>query len=343
MTFVNGVRVNRGAVVAANDINGSPDTVSEKAIMFNDNIGVPFAANVFNEDKFTVVNKAAVCNDTGLTAAVLNAICDNANISTATIKAILDTESITVASQLGAMLEGTQLSLANASDVVINKYTVSQLNNAFINAIMSDDRAQQILSEIAKTDRDLTSATNIYEILDDWDDNKLTSRDGAETTPTGFTNLFAQKTKFRPEWATDTGSPSAGSGVMTLPASARVHVSSTLNVGTWECLMVAVSDGDHSFILQSGGGDKYKCTRAHDATIGLYDAVDSVWIIGPVSCQEETIASIIKMTRNGSSGWEIFENGVSKGTVTDNTTTSFNELHLIAMYQSSNFDDLKVY
>lgn len=272
-------------------------------------------ALVFNHANLTAANAAAIFNEAGLTAANSAAIFNEAGFTFAN-KALLFREA--------------GLSIANINAIIIH-------------ANITDDNAQQILSEITKANRDLTSAANIYEILDDWDDNKLTGRDGAGATATGFTNLFAHKGLFRPEWTTEAGAPSAGGGVMTLPASARVSVSSTFDVGTWECLMVAVSGGHHSFFLQSGGADKYECRRLSNATIGLYDWVDSVWCIGTVGCQDETIASIIKMTRDGSSGWEIFENGVSKGTVTDSTTTSFDELHLDATSQSSNFDNLKVY
>ena len=91
---------------------------------------------------------ATVCNHTNLTAANLNLFCDHANIPSAKIKAILDTASVTVASQLGAMLEGMQLTTANASNVCQNKYTTAQINAAFDNAIMSSDREQAIMYQM---------------------------------------------------------------------------------------------------------------------------------------------------------------------------------------------------
>ena len=225
-----------------------------------------------------------------------------------------------------------------------NKFSAADINSIIIHDSITDSRAQEILNETIYATRDLTSVSSIlYAILDDWDDNKLTSRDNRATTATGMlgANEFAQK--FRPEWTTEAGAPSVGSGVLTLPADARVSISSTFNVGTWECLMVAVSGGDHSLLLESGGADVYECRRQHDATIGLLDSVGAAWVIGPNACQDETISSIIKMTRDGSSGWEIFEGGVSKGTATNSATTSFDKLCLRAIYQSSNFDNLKVY
>ena len=291
MTYLPGVRVNRGAVVAAADVNSSSDTNSEKASMFNDNIGVSFAASIFNENALTVTEAASIFMNTNLSISRIDAILNNVNLS--------------------------------------------------------DSKASQIIYETDVATRDLSACSNVIgtaEIVDDWQDNKLTSRDSEATTPILIPSPFVQDTTvFRPEWTIVAGTPSVGSGVLTLPANAQVSISSTFNVGTWECLMVAAGGGTHYFLLQSGGVDKYECKRQDDASIGLFDCVDGVWIIGPNACQDETIASIIKMTRDDSSGWEIFEGGVSKGTVTDSTTTSFDELHLCTLNQSSNFDNLKVY
>ncbi|MCK4473727.1 DUF4200 domain-containing protein [Candidatus Parcubacteria bacterium] len=89
-----------------------------------------------------------ICNAAEFTAANLNAACDHVNMSSARIKAILDTAGVTVASQLGAMLEGTQLTAANAA-TFCEAGTVNddQLNAACDNAIMSSARIKAILDE----------------------------------------------------------------------------------------------------------------------------------------------------------------------------------------------------
>jgi hypothetical protein len=471
-------------------LNETGFTVANKALVFNEaGFTVANKALVFNEAGFTAANKAAVCNHTNLTSAVLNAICDNANISTATIKAILDTETVIVSSQLGAMLEGTQLSLANAATVCNAKYTDAQINaacdnaimstarikaildtevvttasklgaclegtqlslanaatvcnakytdaqkaSAFDNAIMSyarsasifneagftaankamvfneagftvankalvfneagftvankalvfneagftvvnkalvfreaglsianinaiiihanitDDNAQQILSEITKANRDLTSADNIYELLDDWDDNKLTSRNGAGTTSTGFTNLFAHKDKFRPVWTTVANSPAASGGELVLPFGAHTSAPSTFVTGTWECVLRnSATGGNNSSIIYflGDGTDTAAYTYKHEYTPRLLLWVSTDGDLIAVVETQPTTNTAYKVTRDASGNFEIFFGGVSKGTALNTRFTSSTKIGMRNAHTAGPtvyIDDLKVY
>ena len=237
--------------------------------------------------------------------------------------------------------------------------SIANINAIIIHANITDDISQQILSEITKANRDLSSAANIYEILDDWNDNKLTARDGAGTTSTGFTNEFAHKSLFRPEWASWQGSGTASGGRLQLagggapPDENSVKTASTFNVGTWEASLQMASNLDAdsariSLVLAASSAKKYELRwigNGAAANYALYDNVDAADVI-TVAKAADTSAHIIKMTRDGSNNWSIFWDGVQQGSTTaDATTTSFDELVCIVYTSAANgsFDWLKVY
>jgi len=101
--------------------------------------------------QLTAANAATFCNAGTVTDDQLNAACDNAIMSSARIKAILDIGTVIVASHLGAMLEGTQLTAANAAAVVEAHYTATQVGNAYNNAIMGDARVNAICDDALST------------------------------------------------------------------------------------------------------------------------------------------------------------------------------------------------
>ena len=229
-----------------------------------------------------------------------------------------------------------------------NNLSILNLNNILIDTNFPDDKAQEFLSLILKTDRDLTTGSNIYELLDDWDDNKLTARDGAETTSTGFTNLFAQKNKFRPTWTTVAGAPSVANEKLELDNTEQVKTPSTFGVGTWEIdLTVAVQNAQPFMRLYAGGGSKYRIcgwyTHPTNLYAVIYDDVDAAYIIQGAGAAWDVNQHTLKTTRNESGNWEIFFDGVSKGTATDTTTTSFDELHIYTENGATKYDNLKVY
>jgi len=299
MTYLRGIRMDRGAALAAADSNGSFATAGEKASMFNDAIKSAYVALVCNEAGFTPANKALVFREAGLSIANINAIIIHANIT--------------------------------------------------------DDNAQQILSEITKANRDLTSAANIYEMLDDWNDDKLTGRDGAGTTSTGFTNSFAQKDLFRPEW-TQTGSDFTVSGgllhmVRTAVAN-RLLASSSFVTGTWEIGFTRIDTVGVTtpiFIFGTDYQNGYYVRISHNSNVialcrkdGGGEAstlINSTW-------SNDANPHTAKVTRDGSGNFELFVDGASKGTGGPDTTyTSSTVLGFVGTYNAGrmDFDNLKVY
>jgi len=303
-------------------------------------------ASVLEGDQYTAADAATSVNGAFYTDDQLALAFDDSNLTVAKAASIFDDSNLT---------------LARAKAIFVNaNLAISKINSIIIDANITDDRAQQILSEIAKSDRDLTSADSIYEILDDWNDNKLTNRDGAGTTSTGFVNLFAQKDKFRPEWATISGSPTVTSGKLKLDAAKEeVSTASTYAIGTWEWSFAKVSGSSYSFLAGisqgTSGIDKYlissNCyciaiSNSGDAYIFRKGDSGSHTDLINVTWSNDTNPHTFKVTRDDSSNFEIFEDGVSKGTSIDSTHTTFN---YIMMAQGDNsdgdwdIDNMKVY
>ena len=264
--------------------------------------------------------------------------------------AAYDFENKFSAADAALAFDNTNLTAAKGASIFNEAaLSITKINDIIINANITDNKAQQILSEITKTDRDLTSATSIYEILDDWDDNKLTSRDGVGTTSTGFTNEFAQKNKFRPEWTTVTGTPSASGGVMVLQ-SAEVSTPSTFAVGSWEIKYQFASNSDtvtRPIEIYNDSSNFYWLRIDDDSQGTDWDVYKTIAGAGAVlidtSASNDIAQHTTKLTRDSSGNFEIFLDGVSKGTATNTEITSFTEYHVIGGTDSCNFDDLKIW
>jgi len=231
------------------------------------------------------------------------------------------------------------------SDVFENtNLSVAKINDIITHDNIEDSGAQQIVGNTDPGTRDLTDADSIYELLDDWEDNNLLSRQDAETTPTDFTNLFAQLGHFRPRWTKESGSPSANGGVLVLTAGdatiQAVGLDTTFFVGTWETDMQKQGDGTTGTPLiprfRSGGANKYGLQWVYDDTFRLYDDVDNANVISATHA-EDTDWHTGKVTRDSDGNWEIFWEGASDGTGTDTTTTSIDEIWI------ENDEDIEVH
>jgi hypothetical protein len=349
-------------------------TTANKALVFNEaGFTVPNKALVFNEAGFTPANKALVFNEAGFTVPNKALVFNEAGFTPANKALVFNEAGFTVPNkalvfnEAGFTVPNKALVFNEAGFTPANKalvfreagLSIANINAIIIHANITDDNAQQILSEITKANRDLTSAANIYEILDDWDDNKLTGRDGAGTTSTGFTNLFAHKALFRPVWTTATGTPSATGGVMVLPVgnttTQHVTTPSSFVVGTWEIDYKWVADpnaGDMFFyamsdaisVIVSESGYSYYQSANHNRHIYRVDAGAAVNILGSGAGDPGTTVKTVKMTRDASGNWELFYEGGSIGTVLDNTHTSTTYIQIAnRLNTETNWDNLKVY
>jgi len=174
---------------------------------------------------------------------------------------------------------------------------------------------------------------DVYEIYDDWDDNELTDR-SLGTTTTNY-NLLRAKF-FRPSWATESGSPSASDGVLVLPSSTTVQSVSTFSdftVGTWEFdfkwANTTATQYDRNYIMKLSGEDTgYRARANNDGSMCNLDEVstgtpttiiDNTWA-------EDTDWHTLKTTRDSDGNFELFLDGASKGTATDTTHTTSDQI-----------------
>lgn len=187
-----------------------------------------------------------------------------------------------------------------------------------------------------------------FVMLDDFADNKLSSRDYFQP---------------RPEWATKLGSPSVGGGVATIPnghiVDQVIATPSTFIIGSWEITHNFVNNtlGKFRFHVFADADDindlngyfaNRNCTNPDYPYFRLYSQTGSS-IASIISSQPaiDTDPHIFKITRDVSGNWEIFLDGVSEGTVTNIVHSTANYLLLSNDYTTdedvySQVDNLEV-
>lgn len=188
----------------------------------------------------------------------------------------------------------------------------------------------------------LSEITNYLE--DDWDDNNLTGR--ASTTEGYFLHPSdglisdmeagdALKGVYRPEWTTQSGSPSATNQELQLADGSTtvqaVSIPSVFTVGRWQW------DHDYNsnpssggtrlyFIAQNSGADPndaYAIEVLHDTNLDLIkDSGGSESTLINGSRTDNTSSQNYDVARDSYGGFELFNDGdVSQGTATDTTHT----------------------
>jgi len=234
-----------------------------------------------------------------------------------------------------------------------------------LQAILDDEnlsiqRGQEIVDAMTNPGKIGTGGRRGY-IGDDWSDNKLTNRDKTvERAPT-FDKIFSY---FRPEWTVD-DSPSG----LTITVENRrvkfsksgsesgtgyIRISSSFTIGAWEWkyqystlgstpgydgFKFMMVDGSNSYYMGLAGETGYGDLRK---VVGGTDS-----IILDCSLVQDTDEHLVKVTRDSDGNFEVFQDGVSKGTVTDIDITTCNYLSI----ESSDYrlaldyyvDSLKVY
>ena len=167
------------------------ETVAADGALYLRVFPTEYIAKIMDNANLTAGNAGLMCNSTILPATILNSICDHANLTFARIDAIILSENVTVASQLGAMLEGTQLHIEDASIICQTKYTTAQINAAFDNAIMSSDREQAIMYRMI-TDHHFQ---RLLDIITDGQSDVTISVDTTIGEKTIYKNLTVDNTK----------------------------------------------------------------------------------------------------------------------------------------------------
>jgi len=171
-------------------------------------------------------------------------------------------------------------------------------------------------------------------IGDDWEDNKLTSRDNAATTATSLDKIFQN---FRPEWTVVEGTPEVSSGQLVLlggscsPAE-TVSTPSSFTTGTWEekvttgsaraCgrqLQFIYQDADNLYNMGGSWG------AANNHYLGKTEAGSGTTLID-VSGNLESTTMTRKATRDSAGNFEMFKDGASEGTASDDFLPDVQEI-----------------
>lgn len=192
-----------------------------------------------------------------------------------------------------------------------------------------------------------TNGDHISTILDDWNDNKLTARDNAATTATGFTDRFGKS--FRPEWAI-VGTPTVSSEYLHMDAGETISISSSFITGTWEFdfqrtgsevntirTYFIYEDGNNSWVSYLTANGTEFDLRKNDA--GIATIINAIWAA-------DNGWHTKKITRDVSGNWEILFDGGSKGTALDAFMPTIDKLQFGPspdIVNTVHFDNLKVY
>ena len=347
--------------------NGNITSSKIKSIFETGNLSVDAKrASVIEGDQYTAADAATSVNGAFYTDDQLALAFDNANLTAAKAASIIDNANLTV-SKAASIFDNTNLTVSKAASIFDEfGLSITKINSIITHANITDNKAQEILNGTTYATRDLTSATSIiYALCDDWDDNKLTSRDDRDTTASSLlgANEFAQK--FRPDWTVD-DSPS---GLTIIVDTGRVKFSCTsgnsgagyiqipsvIIEGTWEWkyqysqifsgntgvdnLYFMHVDDNNAYYIQfaayGGYGDFYKVVGGADTKI-----LECSLVV-------DTDEHIVKVTRNSSGNFEVFQDDVSKGTAIDNDITSSNHFRQSFEDYKQTFDyyldDLKIY
>ena len=361
--------------IAAYDFENKFDAADAALVADNTNLTAAKGASIFGNPNLTAAKGASIFGNPNLTAAKITSIYNHTNLTIQKAQEIMDAQASPEKSTIEAVQDSGTASAGDATTLTdASKSWAVDGWDYFILVITGGTGGGQYRIISSNTATALTvsaawainpDATSTYEIRsyrigfmgDDWDDNKLTSRDGAGTTATSLDKIFQH---FRPEWTTVGGTPTASAGKLKLDAAQEeVAAASTFAVGTWEWLVTKISGTGYNFMLgisQETTGitaslissNCYNVRMVNSNTtfiLSLGDG-DSTSDIITSTWSNDTNPHTFKMTRDGGSNFEIFEDGVSKGTITNSTKTSFS---YIMMAQSTNsdgdwdIDTMKVY
>lgn len=186
-------------------------------------------------------------------------------------------------------------------------------------------------------------------IEDGWDDNSITGRsnpdEGYFLHPSDnlLSNDYeagdALKGVYRPEWTTQSGSPSASNGVLSLSAGDTTQQSiltpSEFTAGTWETdykFTNTPSSGGICMVIMAqstsldGVGRPNNCYFGYNHFNGDYhlylnNGGSATNIITTISLGVPESFATMKISRTTRGNFELFHNGTSQGTATDTTHT----------------------
>ena len=370
-SFINDFLSSSAAAQILNDTRFSLDSAAR--ILNNNNLLIEKAAAIVGNENLEINRLAHIFNNSALVIDKLAAIVDSPDITSARIKEVLDSGILSDADRIAALLDADSLTAADgAAHVNSGVYPDDLMAAAFNSSYLAATKAASISDDSNLTEAKLQSIldnTNLtiqkgQEIVDamtdptkigrggrrgiigdDWDDNKLTSRDNAAVVPTALDKIFQA---FRPEWTVVQGSVIVANGRIEGDASGggnRIQTPLSITEGTWKVDIIILATRTNQLILfiyqddanfwWAGNNAGEWCLMKYQGGAATY-LIESTW-------SEATGTYTFKVTRDSSGNFEIFVNGVSKGTATDSFLPTQNYLQLkVDGDNASAMDNLEV-
>ncbi len=345
---------NLTAAKGAEILNHTNLTVANAASIMNDG-GLTDAKNASMLDNTTMIatRAASICDDANFLIAKLSTSFGNANLTNAKATTIYNSMARIVAdvatmfnnisaSKTATILNGTSKTKANSASVLDStNIAVSKVDSILTDGNITDANAQDIVT-LTTRDWKTGSSSSIITMWDDWSDNKISGRDSANTTASGLpVNTFAQK--FRPTWTNG----SASGGVFNIIYNGGTP--STFAVGTWEIkLNTDAIDATVNYIdfdFMSVDINNYNRIRLLLYTTKAYQLIaNGLLVINAGDPGFDTAFHTYKVTRTSGGNFELFFDGISKGTGTDNNnTSSVNMIFFGTQGHPQHADNLKVF
>jgi len=245
---------------------------------------------------------------------------------------------------------------ADKAASIFDNLTEAKLQSILDNTNLSIQKGQEIVDAMSDPTKIGTGGRRGV-IGDDWEDNKLTTRDKAATVATTLSRISQ---KFRPEWDTTNANTkiSVESGHIKIVASTDynkyIKITDNIAEGTWKIkqrlgavnaargynhtLSFMFIDTDNFYSAYISGFDNY--VRFDKFVTG------SITHLIAGSITRDTDWHEVKITRDADGNFELFYDGTSKGTTTD-TSHSSGDLVIGQLREVNDedvyVDDLEVY
>ena len=293
-------------------------SVDGVALVFEGIFSIDFAAKILDNTNMPVDRAAAIIN--------------NANLSPDRAASIFNSAYLSV-DKAASIFDNANLSVDKAASICDNaNLSETKLQEILDNTNLSIQKGQEIVDIMSNPEKIGTGGRRGY-VGDDWEDNKLTSRDKAATVATTFDRIFAH---FRPEWTTG-GTVSASNGYVAITSShGYLNTPSSFTEGTWELDYKLATGARIGFFFMAQNNfdsinkayNSYFVFAHSKYELCYYDGSTLNSLISVDTDTRDGNWHTIKVTRDSNGNFELFLDGVSQGTATDTSITTSEIIHV---------------
>jgi len=346
----------------ARKFNQAEPAVAASFINQGDYIGlvISLIASIFDNTNLSLTKAVSIFDNANLSLSRAGNIIGNANLSNARALDIHDNSARTFPDEWATIFD-SYMDAGKAAYIVENstKRTVDDWACLFDNANLSEAKLQSILDDtnlsIQKGQEIVDAMSNPSKIGtggrrgylgDDWQDNKITDRDDAATTPTDLGRIVQI---FRPEWSGGL----AEDGVFKLTGTdEKQYCSSNFTTGYWyvkwyvagtsgsrgmKFYFMWVDDNNHYFLEYHTDSPDLSLKKTAGGSISTLISETSIEPYD--NCWHDA-----KVKRDDDGNFEAWYGHISLGTCVDTSITSSNRLYLGCIGDvDTYFDNLQVY